>query len=101
MNLKIIDVKKFVTGIIIILSLCIFVGIIFTNKSYSKTEETYKTEIIISGDTIWEIAKNEKNTNEYYKGKDIRYIVYDIKNINSISDNTLSEGQKILIPTYK
>lgn len=100
MKLKIVNIKKFLTSVVIILGFVILACILCTNKSYSKTKEVYKTEVIVSGDTIWEIAKNEKYTNEYYKNKDVRYIVYDIKNINNISNNTLCEGQEIYIPTY-
>lgn len=101
MKLKIVNSKKFLTSIIFILGIITLVCILFANKSYSKTEETYKTEIIVSGDTIWEIAKTEKNINAYYKDKDVRYIVYDIEQLNNISNSNLMEGQEILIPTYK
>lgn len=100
MKLKIVNIKKFVTSIMIMLGIITLIYMVFSNKSYSKTEEKYKTEIIVSGDTIWEIAKNEKDTNEYYKNKDIRYIAYDIQNINNLSNSNLIEEQEILIPTY-
>jgi hypothetical protein len=100
MKLKIVNVKKFITSTLIVLGIIALVYTIFSNKSFSKTEVKFKTETIVSGDTIWEIAKNEKNYNEYYKNKDIRYIVYDIQNANNISNTNLNEGDIILIPTY-
>ena len=101
MKLKIVNVKKFLLSIIILFSLIVLSLIIFANKSYSKSEESYKTEIIVYGDTLWNIAKNEKNINEYYKDKDVRYIVYDIQEINNLSNTNLAQGQEILIPIFK
>lgn len=100
MKLKIVNFKKFITSIVIMLGAITLIYMMFSNKSYSKTEERYKTEVIVCGDTIWDIAKNEKSENEYYRDKDIRYIAYDIQNINNLSNSNLFEGQKILIPTY-
>lgn len=100
MKLKIVNVKKFVTSIIILAMAIILMFIVFSGSVYSKTELKYKAEFISSGDTLWNIAKQEKDENEYYSGKDIRYIVYDIQKINNISNQNLKDGQEILIPTF-
>jgi LysM repeat protein len=55
---------------------------------------------VSNGDTLWEIAKLEKNTNEYYKNKDIREIVFDIKKVNNLQTSDIYEHQKLLIPNF-
>ena len=97
MKIKIVNKKKFmrsITILIILLSIC-FLGIGF---SYSKTEISYKEDYIFKGDTLWSIAEKEISTNEYYKNKDIRNVIYEIKEINNLQDGNLKVGQKILIP---
>lgn len=101
MKLKIVNVKKFFLNCTMLLEIVVICGIIFTNKSYSKSEEVYKNETIVQGETLWEIAKNEKNNNDYYKDKDVRYIVYDLQQINNLLNTNLIDGQEIIIPTYK
>lgn len=101
MKLKIVNVKKFFLNCTMLLGIVVIYGIIFTNKSYSKSEEVYKNETIVQGETLWEIAKNEKNNNDYYKDKDVRYIVYDLQQINNLLNTNLIDGQEIIIPTYK
>ncbi|MBQ3414006.1 MAG: LysM peptidoglycan-binding domain-containing protein [Clostridia bacterium] len=80
--------------------LIIIIGsVIFAiNKSYSKVEVNYELEYANSGDTLWAIAERESKNNKYYKNKDIRYIVYDLKQINNLSSSELKEGQEIKIP---
>ena len=97
MKLKIVNKKKFTRSIIILLGVIIsaFLGI---SNTYSKTEIAYKEDYIIEGDTIWSIAENEVKSNEYYKNKDIREVIYDIKKLNNIKNENLEIGQKIIIP---
>ncbi len=101
MNLKIVNFKKFITSILILFGVIILACILFSNKSYSKAKESYKKETIVLGDTLWTIAQNEQTNNEYYKNKDIRYIIYDIEKLNDISNCNLKEGQEILIPIFE
>ena len=68
------------------------------NKSYSKVEIEYKTEYASCGDTLWSIAKRERENNKYYQDKDVREIIYDLKKINNLSNSNLIEGQEIKIP---
>ena len=68
------------------------------NNTYSKTEISYKEDYIIKGDTLWSIAEHEVNTNEYYKNKDIRKVMYEIRELNKIQNENLEIGQKIIIP---
>ena len=89
--------KKLVKSFIFLVGL---ISIIVTgiNKTYSKTQISYKEDYIIKGDTLWSIAKNEIDTNKYYKNKDIRKVMYEIKKINNLSNENLTIGQKIMIP---
>ncbi len=48
------------------------------------------------GDTIWDIAMIYSSDN-----KDVRKLVYEISNINSISETYIFAGDKLLIPVYR
>lgn len=97
MKIKIVNKKKFVRSLIIITGL-IIIALLGINNTYSKTEISYKEDYILKGDTLWSIAENEINSNLYYKNKDIRYVMYEIKKINNLKNENLEIGQKILIP---
>lgn len=97
MKIKIVNKKKFIRSLIILLAIVIL-ALLGINNTYSKTEVAYKEDYIIKGDTLWSIAENEINTNEYYKNKDIREVMYEIKQLNNIKNENLEIGQKILIP---
>jgi len=96
--MKIVNKKKFVRSVVIILGLIVLLILVSFNNSYSKTEIKYKEEFIISGDTLWSIAEYEINNNEYFSGKDIRDVIYQIKKVNCIENQNLEIGQKISIP---
>lgn len=82
---------------ILVISLVVWLLIRSTTLSYKPIE--YKEIYVSDGDTLWEIAKNEKTYNEYYKNKDIREIIFDIKKINNLENSDIYEHQKILLPT--
>ena len=44
--------------------------------------------------------KYDLKNNKYFYGKDIRYVVDELKNINNLSSSSLREGEKIKIPNY-
>lgn len=98
--MKIVNVKKFVRTISILLTILLSI-IIFSNKTYSKVEIGYKEECIVVGDTLWNISKQEAQYNKYFENKDIREIVNEIKRTNNLENLDLYEGQKIRIPIYK
>ena len=98
MKLKIKNKKKFVTSTGIILSIILFCLMFFGNKVFSSIDITYKTIIVSVGDTLWSIAKEEQNNNEYYKEKDIRYIIHDLKSINKLQNINLKSNQKLIVP---
>ncbi len=97
--MKIVNVKKFIRTISILVILILII-ILFSNKTYSKVDTKYKEESIILGDTLWSISQEEAKNNKYFENKDIREIVSEIKRINKLDNLDLKEGQKLVIPTY-
>ena len=95
--MKIVNKKKFVRSLIVIVVL-ILIGLLGIQKTYCKAKIGYKEDYIVEGDTLWSIAQNEINTNEYYKNKDIREVMYEIKKINNLENGKLIIGKKIIIP---
>lgn len=98
MKITIVNKRKFIRSLIILGGL-IFLILLGMTNTYSKTEISYKENYILDGDTLWSIAEEQANTNEYYKNKDIREVIYEIKKINNIKSENLRIGQKIVIPT--
>lgn len=99
MKIKIVNKKKFIRSIMVLIGFAILmVAGMITSTTYSKTEIGYKEDYILKGDTLWSIAEQEVNQNEYYKGKDIREVMYEIRELNHITNDNLEIGQKIIIP---
>lgn len=98
-KLKIVNKNKFKRAICFILLVIIMI-LFITLSSYSNTKTKYKIDFVSKGDTLWSIAEKEINNNDYYKGKDIRKVIYEIKELNNLSNNNLVEGTSLKIPTY-
>lgn len=96
---KIVNKKKFIFGTFIIFIAIIGLSLFVCKSSFSSGEVKYKEIEVISGDTLWTIARDENRNNPYYEGKDIRFVVYDIDKLNNIGNNLLREGNKLLVPT--
>lgn len=96
--MKIVNKKKFIRSLILVLGFVIFIIFILVNNSFSHSEISYKKVYISSGDTLWNIAKLEKNSNAYFENKDIRDIVYELKSTNNLSNSNLVVGQALNIP---
>ena len=96
--MKIVNKIKFIKSILIILLAIICFSLILNKSSFSFEETKYKSLIISNGDTLWSIAKEEKNNNDYFKNKDIRDVVYELKCINNLNDSNLKIGEKLIIP---
>lgn len=94
-----INKKKFIRSMSITFGLLIFIILVLANISFSHTEIKYKEVSVCSGDTLWSIAKYEKNNNGYFENKDIRDIIAEIKNANNLKDSSLNVGDKLNIPT--
>ena len=97
--MKIVNKKRFIRSISIIIGLIIFIIFMLINTSFSHTEVNYKQIFISSGDTLWGIAKYEKEHNLYFEDKDIRYIVDEIRYINNLDTSNLNIGDELNIPT--
>ena len=98
--MKIKSKKKFIRAIVLIIGIAMGINIIISGKTLSHEELKYKSVAVISGDTLWEIAKAEQESNRYYKNKDIRDIVESIKQLNNLKTSSLSVDQILEIPTY-
>ena len=97
--MKIVNKGKFIkTNLILIIIVGAIIG--FTTNTYSKVKTKYKEEYVYSGDTLWSIAQNELENNKYFEGKDIRYVIEELKKVNNLSNSNLTEGDKIRIPNY-
>lgn len=97
MKLKIKDKSK-VRRNLMVIALMIIGAIFLSNVSFSNSKIYYKTIYTSLGDTLWSIAKNEQKNNSYYKNKDIRNIIYEIKQINNLASTNISSNQKLQIP---
>ncbi len=92
------DVKRIMKLIVVMVILVITILLFIHSTSLSFRDTQYREIYVCSGDTLWNIAKNEQQNNDYYKGKDIREVIFHIKKINNLSGSELSINQKILIP---
>lgn len=97
MKLKIVNLKKFILAILTMLAIILSISLFTGNKVLSRVNPEYRTIIVSSGDTLWEIAKIEQQSNEYYKEKDLRYIINDLKSINNLTSSNLFNNQKLLV----
>ncbi len=92
-------VNRVIKSSIIIGVLVISIIVFIHSTALSYENIAYNEIYVSSGDTLWNIAKYEQEHNNYYKGKDVREIIYDIKKINNLSSSQLNVNQKILIPS--
>ena len=59
------DRKKLLRAILIIMGIIVFINILIPDKSFSKPQLKYKTVSVLSGDTLWAIAKVEQEENHH------------------------------------
>ena len=95
---RIVNVKRFILSSTILFLLIVLALSAIINITYSCNETDFKTIYVTEGDTLWKIAEKEKANNMYYENKDIRDIIYDIKNINELNISNLRIGQELKIP---
>lgn len=96
--MKIKNIKKFIRGIFIVLSIIFVLSLILVKSTLSYTTKEYKTIYVKAGDTLWSIALDLQENNNYYEGKDIRYIISDLKEINSLRNSSVYIEQELIIP---
>lgn len=70
-------------------------NLIGLNNALSMEKTKFKEIEIHSGDTLWNIAAENKLDNQ-----DIRSVVYEICDLNQISANKIQPGETLLIPVY-
>ena len=96
--MKIKNIKKFIIGVFIILGIIFALSLIIVKSTLSYTNKEYKTIYIKSGDTLWSIASDLQENNKYYAGKNIKYIIGNLKQINKLNTSAIYENQKLQIP---
>ena len=96
--MRIKNVKKFIRSIFIIIGLMFAIILLIGKASYSNKEVEYKTICVSSGDTLWNIAKSNQEYNNYYNGKDVRYIINDLMKINNLENSNLMVNQELIVP---
>lgn len=88
--MKIVNRKKFIRSIAIVIFLLI--AIFNVSIAKSNNEEKIISYTIAPGQTLWSIAR------EYTpNSKDIRETIYEIKQLNNMTDSTIYPGQTIQI----
>ena len=97
--MRIVNKAKFIRSNVI-LAILISSIVIFVTNAYSNVETKYKEEYVCAGDTLWSIAQEELENNKYFEGKDIRYVVNELKNVNNLASANLKEGDKLKIPSF-
>lgn len=97
--MRIVNKTKFIRSNVI-LSILIGSIVIFATNAYSNVEIKYKEEYVCAGDTLWSIAQEELENNKYFEGKDIRYVVNELKKVNNLANANLNEGDKLKIPSF-
>ncbi len=96
--MKIKNVKKFIRSILIILGIILLISLIINKATLSHKQVEYKTIYVSQGDTLWNIAKSNQVNNEYYKNKDVRFIINDLIRINNLDSSNINVDQELLIP---
>lgn len=96
--MKIVSIKRFIRSILIVLLIIIILSLVMVKSSLSYKEIEYNKIFVSEGDTLWNIAKHNQNYNNYYKNKDIRYIMNDIMRINNLKTSDLAINQELNIP---
>lgn len=97
--MRIVNKTKFIRSNVI-LAILISSIVIFATNAYSNVETKYKEEYVCAGDTLWSIAQEELENNKYFEGKDIRYVVNELKKVNNLASANLNEGDKLKIPSF-
>ena len=97
--MKIVNVKKFIRSVSLVLAIIFLLSLIFAKATLSHKEVEYVEIYVAEGDTLWGIAADLQSTNDYYKNRDIRDIICDIKNINNMESSNLYVDQELTIPT--
>lgn len=95
MRYKIVNRKRFITFITIVVLLFTFTIVTSFNLilAHGYTEPHYIEIQVSEGDTLWDIARQYGNENT-----DIRETIYNICHANNITASELKANQIIIIP---
>lgn len=100
-NVKIVNMKKFIRSIVVILFIVILVTFFLAKASLSHNEKEelyYETILVCQGDTLWEIATQQQKDNPYYQNRDVRFVISELRKINNLDNASLRVGQEIKVP---
>jgi LysM repeat protein len=86
---RIVSKRRFISSIIILITLIGLLNFVLADDP----DKTYQSYTVKPGDTIWKIAKNYSDIN-----KDIRDIIYEIKDLNNLKSSVIYPNQIIIIP---
>ena len=95
--MKIVNYNKFIRGVIIFFLILFILSLFINRNTYSYNTKKYVSIYVKEGETLWSIASSLQDENFYY-GKDVRYIINDIKSINNMNNSNLKVGDKLIIP---
>ena len=83
--MRIVNYKKFIMSMTLLMVLFLIFLLTLCNTVLSYGTPVYSTIYVEYGDTLWHISEVQANTNLYYEGKDIRYVIKDInENVHGI-----------------
>lgn len=85
--------KKIICLVLLFIVCCTGMVSVFANSTSAVQEE--KHLIIQPGDTLWEIALNEKPSN-----MDTRVYIKEIRNLNGLSNGVIMAGEILSLPQY-
>lgn len=98
------NIYKFRRGfaLLILWFLLILIFAIVTTPKEKETEYIFQNLTVKSGQTLWNIAENERSKNQYYNfSESISDIVDEIRLDNELEDAGLKEGQTLKIRIKK
>lgn len=87
---------KTIVTLFVILLVC---GVIFTNKVFAIEQTPTRSYEVQVNDTLWKIASKicKKSDN---KDLNTQKVVYEIKELNSLTTSDIYVGQELVIPIY-
>lgn len=91
--MKIVNMPRFITFLVILFVIISFFMNMFINKVFSHEEEQYENVTICEGESLWTIASNLKG--------DINRNIYEIKKLNNLDSSIVYVGQNLMIPENK
>lgn len=84
---------KFFRGIGLLIILTLTLSIFIKSSATGALQTEYKQVTVKKGDTIWKIARENKNNQS-----DIEEAIYTIRQANELKNTNLQPGQMLKIP---